>query len=100
VSELYPYVRSGTYRRDLRTGFGQHGDYVFGWEGDSLQRAMDNCKDEFGHPDLCNELTLLTDDEMNSCTQPALVPEKVEGECKSAIIHHHSTKISYWGPRV
>ncbi|KAJ3536620.1 hypothetical protein NMY22_g5956 [Coprinellus aureogranulatus] len=67
------------------TGFGQHGDYVFGWEGDSLQRAMDNCKDEFGHPDLCKELTLLTDEEMNSCTLPPLVPEKVEGEYLSAL---------------
>ena len=44
---------------------------------------MDNCKDSFGTPENCPELTLLTDEEMNSCTQPAVVPEKVEGECKS-----------------
>lgn len=50
------------------TSPGLHSDYVFDWEGDPLQRAMDNCKDEFGHPDLCKELTLLTDDEMYSRT--------------------------------
>jgi hypothetical protein len=61
------------------TGFGQHGDYVFGWEGDSLQRAMDQCTDPAGRPDNCHALTVQTDQTINSCSQRAQVNEGVEG---------------------
>ncbi|KAH6884766.1 hypothetical protein BKA70DRAFT_1574799 [Coprinopsis sp. MPI-PUGE-AT-0042] len=45
------------------TGYGQHADYVFGWEGDSLQRAMDVCTGQDGIPQNCRALTLQTDEE-------------------------------------
>jgi len=61
------------------TGYGHHGDYVFGWEGDSLQRAMDNCFDTLGLPDSCKTLTQVSDADMNKCTKATVVPEKVEG---------------------
>ncbi|KAJ3517488.1 hypothetical protein NLJ89_g481 [Agrocybe chaxingu] len=62
------------------TGYGHHGDYVFGWEGDSLQRAMDNCRDAFGDPSTCaSQLTILSDAEINSCTQKPQINERVDG---------------------
>ncbi|KAF6759662.1 hypothetical protein DFP72DRAFT_137343 [Ephemerocybe angulata] len=64
------------------TGFGHHGDYLFGWEGDALQRAMDNCVDIFGQPETCRDqggLTLQTDEEMNSCSKSVQVEEVTEG---------------------
>jgi len=67
------------------TGYGHHGDYLFGWEGDSLQRAMDNCLDVGPHPERCTELTLQTEDQYNSCHVPNLVDEKVEGEYLSTL---------------
>ncbi|EAU86359.2 hypothetical protein CC1G_05353 [Coprinopsis cinerea okayama7 len=62
------------------TGYGHHGDYIFGWEGDSLQRAMDKCHDGFGWPEACEELTILSDDDINACKQQPQVDEVVEGE--------------------
>jgi hypothetical protein len=66
-----------------RTGFGQHGDYLFGWDGDSLQRAMDTCTDMGGVPEQCRALTVLSDAEINRCTQKPVIDEVVEGSCKS-----------------
>ncbi|KAH6904348.1 hypothetical protein BKA70DRAFT_1373448 [Coprinopsis sp. MPI-PUGE-AT-0042] len=62
------------------TGYGHHGDYLFGWEGDSLQRAMNTCHDYFGTPENCTELTLQTDEEMNKCSKQTSINEVTEGE--------------------
>jgi len=61
------------------TGFGSHGDYVFGWKGDSLQRAMDS-------PCYVNCPTLKTQSvsAMNKCKVPLVVDEPVDG-CKFSI---------------
>ncbi|KAK4168447.1 hypothetical protein QBC43DRAFT_341647 [Cladorrhinum sp. PSN259] len=57
------------------TGYGQHGDYVFGWKGDSLQRAMDgSC---FGA--LCNALKSQSVEEAGRCSVPSRVGEDVNG---------------------
>jgi len=56
------------------TGFGSHGDYMFGWKGDSLQRAMDS-------PCYVNCPTLKTQSisEMNKCAVPNTVDENFDG---------------------
>jgi len=63
-----------------RTGHGQHGDYVFGWKGDSLQRAQDaRC-----NVDVCEGVLLRqsAEDSMK-CTIPQTMKEDVDGsQCK------------------
>ncbi|TVY84150.1 hypothetical protein LSUE1_G001653 [Lachnellula suecica] len=56
------------------TGYGTHGDYVFGWKGDSLQKAMDtNCNIN------CPVLTTQSIADGNKCTQKSSVPENIDG---------------------
>jgi hypothetical protein len=60
------------------TGYGTHGDYVFGWKGDSLQRAMnDNCDV------VCPTLRTQGIDVGNRCRQDKKVPENVDGWLES-----------------
>ncbi|TEB33100.1 hypothetical protein FA13DRAFT_186037 [Coprinellus micaceus] len=60
------------------TGFGQHADYMFGWEGDSLHRAMDSCDNFDGIPTKCTALTVQDTDSMNRCKKGVQVIEVTE----------------------
>jgi hypothetical protein len=65
-------------------GYGSHADYLFGWKGDSLQRAMDsNCM--FNACENGNPLLSQGTGPMNACTIPTLVNEEIDG-CKLPMI--------------
>jgi hypothetical protein len=59
----------------FRNGYSQHGDYVFGWKDDSLQRAMDaRCTG-----DVCSVLESQTTEKAMECTIPRTVEEDIDG---------------------
>ncbi|KAF2267360.1 hypothetical protein CC78DRAFT_614296 [Lojkania enalia] len=56
------------------TGYGNHGDYVFGWKDNALQKAMDsNCYIN------CPELKSQSITEGNKCAQQQKVKENIDG---------------------
>ncbi|EMD89403.1 hypothetical protein COCC4DRAFT_66754 [Bipolaris maydis ATCC 48331] len=59
------------------TGYGQHGDYVFGWKDDSLQKAMDDAKGCMGAN--CGSLKTQQPADGNKCVVPNRVPEERDG---------------------
>jgi hypothetical protein len=57
------------------TGFGQHADYVFGWEGNTLQTAMDSgC-----YLRNCSQLTSQMPEVKNKCNVPVTAVEDIDG---------------------
>ncbi|KAI1089487.1 hypothetical protein F5B19DRAFT_376322 [Rostrohypoxylon terebratum] len=62
-----------------KDGYSQHGDYVFGWEGDSLQRAMNaRCNGA-----VCNVLKTQSSEAAMKCTKSRVVEEDIDGWTKS-----------------
>ena len=59
------------------TGYGQHGDYVFGWKGDALQIALDGAC--FG--DQCDGVDSQPFSKANLCSVPKRAVEDTDG-CK------------------
>ncbi|KAK0707625.1 hypothetical protein B0H67DRAFT_670906 [Lasiosphaeris hirsuta] len=66
------------------TGYGNHGDYVFGWQGDALQRALDaNCQSDLLSDKVnCPTLKQQTIPESNKCTVKRRVKEDLDGWLK------------------
>ena len=89
-----PFVMS----YDDSRGYGTHADYVFGWKGDSLQRAMDSgcmfqgC--ENGRPLLSQSV-----EQMNACQVPDMVGEDTgANSCKSASLFRRKAESLRCGP--
>jgi hypothetical protein len=71
------------------SGSAAHGDYLFGWEGDSLQKAMDNsCNLDAS----CSKagITKQATATYNACNIPQQAPEDVNG-CKYRLNIIHVT---------
>ncbi|KAK3385459.1 hypothetical protein B0H63DRAFT_494454 [Podospora didyma] len=68
-----------------QTGYGNHGDYVFGWKGDALQRAMDaDCNsDLYGNYLNCPTLKSQSIIKSNRCVKEVTAREELDGWLKS-----------------
>jgi hypothetical protein len=68
-----------SYADCYSTGYGWHGDYLFGWKDDLLQKALDaRCTG-----DTCSALKTQTAAVANACMKSQQAQENTEG-CKSS----------------
>jgi hypothetical protein len=59
------------------TGHGQHGDYLFGWKDDALQRGMDGLAAGKCFNNVCPALTVQSNQKAMACKKQAAVNEDV-----------------------
>lgn len=65
------------------TGYGAHGDYLFGWKGDALQRGMDSLGSKCGSEYCDQVLTIQSGKDAIGCTKAQQANEDVgSSTCK------------------
>ncbi|OJZ82274.1 hypothetical protein ASPFODRAFT_64309 [Aspergillus luchuensis CBS 106.47] len=60
------------------TGYGYHGDFIYGWESGVLQQAVDECTNLSGRVEDCDLFHLQTDAEQAQCN--FTMPEELKSE--------------------
>lgn len=71
------------------TGYGQHGDYLFGWKDDALQRGMDGLGTTCASEDCTGEFTIQSGDDAIGCTKAQQAVEDIGTDsCKSTSLMH------------
>lgn len=77
------------------SGPAAHGDYLFGWEGDTLQKAMDNIGRCGLNTDCATAgIHAQTSDQYSACTKEQQAPEQVDG-CKYPFNPSRKRKSAY-----
>jgi hypothetical protein len=73
----HPFV----FAQGDRTGYGFHGDFVNGWDIDTLQKATDECTNDSGTLEDCHvfDNDLFSTDDQQACRIPPSVDEKITG---------------------
>ncbi|KAH8885280.1 hypothetical protein GQ53DRAFT_878643 [Thozetella sp. PMI_491] len=69
----------GNGKQPFMTGYGQHGDYIFGWKGDALQRGMDAVLGDNCVNDVCPILKSQSNKDAVACTKMTQVPGELVG---------------------
>ncbi|ORX99799.1 hypothetical protein BCR34DRAFT_122694 [Clohesyomyces aquaticus] len=59
------------------TGYGAHGDYLFGWKGDALQRGMDALGNGCSSEDCTSALKIQSGKDAIACTKAQIAKEDV-----------------------
>lgn len=74
----HPFV----FAQGDRTGYGFHGDFVNGWNHDTLQKAVDTCTNDSGRMEDCHvfDNDLFSDADQQACRIPPSVNEKITGK--------------------
>lgn len=76
-----------------RTGYGQHGDYLFGWQSDALQRGMEALKTASCQNANCPTLKMQATNKARACTKAQIVKEDVGlNGCKYPTLFYSATE--------